>query len=190
MADVVNAQPGAGAGANACFDLKPTHPVTQPCCGATKVDNVIWTEDRETVPEFLKAKGVSLELWQETHDDTVAHFKTYYNCCAQTVWDMSARWRGGAALTARPTQATPSGSTSSSTSLPTASRPASCAASARTSRAAGSTSCASTKAYKECGLKMEIAMEKDSTFESITSCGARDKTVGIRFLSTSHVQTV
>ena len=45
------------------FDLKPTHPVKQPCCGGTKVDDIVWTEDRETLPEFLKDKGVSLELW-------------------------------------------------------------------------------------------------------------------------------
>ena len=53
------------------FDLKPTHPVKQPCCGGTKVDDIVWTEDRETLPEFLKHKDVSLELWQSTHDDVV-----------------------------------------------------------------------------------------------------------------------
>ena len=41
----------------------------------------VWTEDRETLPEFLKDKGVSLELWQSTHDDVVSHYKSYYNCC-------------------------------------------------------------------------------------------------------------
>ena len=41
----------------------------------------VWTEDRETLPEFLKDKGVSKELWQSTHDDVVSHYKSYYNCC-------------------------------------------------------------------------------------------------------------
>ena len=41
----------------------------------------VWTEDRETLPEFLKDKGVSVELWQSTHDDVVSHYKSYYNCC-------------------------------------------------------------------------------------------------------------
>ena len=63
------------------FDLKPTHPVKQPCCGGTKVDDIVWTEDRETLPGFLKDKNVSLELWQSTHDDVVSHYKSYYNCC-------------------------------------------------------------------------------------------------------------
>ena len=42
---------------------------------------IVWTEDRETLPGFLKDKGVSLELWQSTHDDVVSHYKSYYNCC-------------------------------------------------------------------------------------------------------------
>ena len=45
------------------------------------MDDIVWTEDRETLPEFLKHKGVSLELWQSTHDDVVSHYKSYYNCC-------------------------------------------------------------------------------------------------------------
>ena len=36
---------------------------------------------QETLPGFLKDKGVSLELWQSTHDDVVSHYKSYYNCC-------------------------------------------------------------------------------------------------------------
>ena len=63
------------------FDLKPTHPVVQPCCGGTKVEEIVRTEDRDTLPEFLKDKGVSLELWQSTHDDVVSHYKSYYTCC-------------------------------------------------------------------------------------------------------------
>lgn len=165
MADVVNAQPGADA--NACFDLKLAHPVTQPCCGATKVDNVIWTEDRDQVPEFLKAKGVSLELWQETHDDTVAHFKTYYNCC-------NAFWLNIFFF------------------IVTYGLAACIMCCQRSNFESGWINVLRkhSEAYKECGIKMEIAMEKDSTFESITSCGNCDKTVGLRFLLTSHVQTV
>ena len=32
------------------FDLKPTHPVVLPCCGGTKVEEIVWTEDRDTLP--------------------------------------------------------------------------------------------------------------------------------------------
>mmetsp|Transcript_33327 Transcript_33327/g.100473 ORF Transcript_33327/g.100473 Transcript_33327/m.100473 type:complete len:210 (+) Transcript_33327:350-979(+) len=67
------------------FELKPTHPMPDDgvCFGGGKkvVDNIVWTETRDSVPGFLQSKGVPLQLWQDTHDDVVAHFRTYFTCC-------------------------------------------------------------------------------------------------------------
>ena len=154
--------------------MKPEHPVSQPCCGGTKVDDIVhperksgrlsgrrphairrdvtqvWTEDRATLPEFLKDKGVSMELWQATHDDVVAHYKSFYNCC-NAFW-LNLFWYVLILI------------------------PLFIAISKRANFESGFARLLSKHkaAYKKCGLKVTVVMAPDK-------CG-REKTVGLRFV--------